>query len=119
MQKQIKAMQDLGLTDSEIAELLETDRKIDKGEKLFELPKELQQGAKKARMTGMKKPTVYNFNQRQKKIDEDKRQIISLLAETIENITDSGTVDINNPERELTFNYKGKKYKIVLSCPRS
>lgn len=74
MQKQIKAMQDLGLTDSEIAEVLETDRKIDKGEKLFELPKELQQGAKKARRIGTKKPTVYNFNQRQKKKDEDKRK---------------------------------------------
>ena len=116
MQKQIKAMQDLGLTDSEIAEVLETDRKIDKGEKLFELPKELQQGAKKARMTGTKKPTVYNFNQRQKKKDVEKGKLINDL---IDGIPYTDNIQIINPEREFLFTYKGKKYKVVLSCPRS
>ena len=39
MDEQIKAMQNLGMTDEEIADVLECDKRIDKGEKLFELVK--------------------------------------------------------------------------------
>ena len=37
MSKQIEAMKKLGYTDAEIAEMLEADKRIDRGEKLFEL----------------------------------------------------------------------------------
>ena len=40
MSKQIDALKKLGLTDEEIADVLATDKKIDKGEKLFELSAE-------------------------------------------------------------------------------
>ena len=51
-EKQIQALKNLGLTDEEVAKVLADDEKIDKGAKLFELPKELEQGAKKARNAG-------------------------------------------------------------------
>ena len=115
-EKQIKALENLGLTAEEIAEVLADDEKIDKGVKLFELDKELEQGAKKARNAG--NCNGYTKANREKKVDTDKREIINLIAETVENITDEGTVYINNPEREIEFVKGGRKYKIVLSCPR-
>ena len=104
------------LTEEEIADVLKADDEIDHGAKLFELPKELQQGAKKARATGNRKPTT---TKRERAPDTAKRELIALIAETVENVTDNGMVDIANPEREMTFTKNGKKYKIVLSAPRS
>lgn len=116
--KQIEALKNLGLTDEEIEDVLKADDEIDHGKKLFELPKELEEGAKKARMAGNCKGYT-KPEKKEKPIDESKRAIISMLAETVENITDTGTVEIINPEREITFTANGKKYKIVLSCPRT
>ena len=115
--KQIQALKILGLTEEDVADVLECDKRIDKGEKLFELPEELKQGAKKARMSGNTKG--YTKANREKKVDTDKREIINLIAETVENLTDEGTVYINNPEREIEFVKGNRKFKIVLSCPRS
>ena len=106
----------LGLTEDEVAEVMDSDRRIDKGEKLFELPPDLEEGAKKARNAG--NCNGYTKANREKKVDTDKREIINLIAETVENLTDEGTVYINNPEREIEFVKGGRKYKIVLSCPR-
>lgn len=117
-QKQIQALKNLGLTDEEVAEVLADDDKIDHGAKLFELPDELKEGAKKARMAGNCKGYT-KPEKKEKPIDESKRAIISMLAETVENITDTGTVEVINPEREILFTANGKKYKIVLSCPRT
>ena len=114
--KKILALKNLGLTDEEIIKVIEDDEKIDKGEKLFELPEELKKGAKKARNAG--NCNGYTKANREKKVDTDKREIINLIAETVENITDGGTVDINNPEREIEFIKDNRKYRIVLSCPR-
>ena len=116
--KQIEALKNLGLTDEEIEDVLKADDEIDHGKKLFELPKELEEGAKKARMAGNCKGYT-KPEKKEKPIDESKRTIISLLAETVENITDTGTVEVINPEREILFTANGKKYKIVLSCPRT
>ena len=116
--KQIEALKNLGLTDEEIEDVLKADDEIDHGKKLFELPKELEEGAKKARMAGNCKGYT-KPEKKEKPIDESKRAIISMLAETVENITDTGTVEVINPEREITFTANGKKYKIVLSCPRT
>ena len=116
--KKMLALKNLGLTDEEIIKVIEDDEKIDKGEKLFELPDELKEGAKKARMAGNCKGYT-KPEKKEKPIDESKRAIISMLAETVENITDTGTVEIINPEREILFTANDKKYKIVLSCPRT
>lgn len=57
MEKQLEAMRKLGFTDEEIQDILKSDKAIDKGEKLFSLPKELEAGAKKARQAERKKST--------------------------------------------------------------
>lgn len=116
-EKQIQALKNLGLTDEEVAKVLADDEKIDKGAKLFELPKELEQGAKKARNAGNCKGYT-KPKERTKAEDTDKRTLIKAIIEAIEPLTDEKTVCINNAERELEFVRGGKKYKIVLSCPR-
>lgn len=121
-EKQIQALKNLGLTDEEVAKVLADDEKIDKGAKLFELPKELEQGAKKARNAGNCKGYTKSTN-REKKVDEDKRELIYIIKNALTNPLCGNlpveNLEIANPEREMTFTHNGKKYKIVLSCPRS
>ena len=50
MTEQEKALYALGLTDEEVAEVLADDRRIDKGEKLFELTDEQKKASKDARV---------------------------------------------------------------------
>lgn len=105
-------MRILGISREEAIQLIEDDKRIDRGEKLFELPPELEKGAKKARCVASadrKKSTA----KREKKVDDDKRHLINHFTEGLEN------VNVLNPEREFEFFYNGKKYKLVLSVPRS
>ena len=114
--KMIKTLMEKLDCDEETAkEIMETDKRIDKGEKLFELPKELEEGAKKARNAGNCKGYTKPTN-REKKADPDKGK---LIADLLDGIPYAENVEIANREREFTFEYKGKKYKVVLSCPRS
>lgn len=121
-EKQIQALKNLGLTDNEIAEVLADDEKIDKGVKLFELSKELEEGAKKARNAGNCKGYTKPTN-REKKVDNDKRELIYIIKNALTNPLCGNlpveNLEILNPEREMTFTHNDKKYKIVLSCPRS
>ena len=106
-------MKNLRCTEEEAREVMEADKRIDKGEKLFELPDDLKAGAKKARQAD-RKPTVYKFDKRERKPNNVKKYLIELLAKAI-----PGDVEIINDEREFSFIYQDVKYKITLSCPRS
>lgn len=116
-------METLNLSEAEALELQETDKRIDRGEKLFELPKELEAGAKKARQAD-RKPTVYNFAKKERKKDSDKRKIISIINSAFCNsdfpeFGELPKITITNPEREIIFTFNGRKFKITLSAPRS
>ena len=118
MEKQIeKLMATLKCTREEAIEVIEDDKKIDKGEKLFELSPELEAGAKKARQAD-RKPTVYNFDTKNKKrkADEDKAKLIAIIAESLEQVEIIPTV--MNGEREMEFIYNDRKFKLTLSAPR-
>lgn len=115
IQREIQAMKKLGLTDSEIQDILESDKLIEKGEKLFELTEEGKKASQKAKSVGK---TVYNFNKpREKKINNDKLKLIEILQKAL---ADNGCelTLIINPEREFEFIYANKKYKVVMSMPR-
>lgn len=116
----------LDISYDEALQVYESDKKIDKGAKLFELPQELKAGAKKARQADRKK-TVYDFSKRERKEDADKREIIALLSSTLKSWFKSNSectynncinIEIINPEREITFCCNNRKFKIVLSAPR-
>lgn len=109
-------MKNLGITESEAIEVLKADRQIDKGEKLFELTAEQSKASKQARIVP-RTPTAYNFTKRERKADNDKRELIDLLVESLTPRVNN--LDVVNAERELTFIYNDRKFKIVLSAPRS
>lgn len=113
-----KIMKALGLTEQEAKEMLEADRKIDKGEKLFELTPEQEKASKKARSTGTKKPTVYNFDTAKKKRKEcpDKQHLVNLLVEALG--AECQNIEVTNKERELTFEFNGIGYRLTLAVPR-
>lgn len=116
---QVQAMRKCGMTEDEILDVLIADKEIDQGAKLFELDKELQAGAKKARRadrTDTPKP-------RERKPNEDRQFLLRVLLKALENHDDEGfgtefQSEIINPEREFLFTYNGTKYKVVLSAPR-
>ena len=114
---QLQALRKLNLTEEEIADVLATDEQIDKGAKLFELSPELEQGAKKARRadrTDTPKPAT-----RERKEDTDKAVLLEQLVNGIESSPINATCEVVNAEREFLFTYNGRKFKVVLSAPRS
>lgn len=115
MNEQIRAMKVLGFTDEEIKDVLECDKRIDRGEKLFELSEDQKQTEKKMRQAE-RKTGNYQFTKRERKADNDKRFLMEVIRHSLPDATD---VEVTNPEREITFCYNGKKYKITLSAPRS
>lgn len=107
----------LSISIDEAKEVLECDKRIDKGEKLFEQTDAQKKVAKEMSATGAKKPTVYKFEQKkERKVDNEKLVLINALVETLETCGAQIVSTIN--EREINFTQNGKKYKIVLSAPR-
>ena len=117
---QVVALAKLGLSDEEIKQVLADDKRIDKGEKLFELSAEQEREAKKARNVG-RAPTAYKFTKRERKPDEDKKVLCQTMIEALieADMIDNSTLHIENIEREFLFKHNGRKYKVVLSAPRS
>lgn len=112
----------LGMTEAEALEAIADDRRIDKGEKLFDLPPELEEGAKKARRADRKPNSTPT--KRERKEDTDKRFLIQLLKSALENSDDEGftelpQIEITNPERQIDFTFSNRKFRIVLSAPRT
>ena len=126
--EQERAMRKLGFSEEEIQDVLECDKRIDRGEKLFEQSAEEKAATKAMKQAERKKdPPNYQFTKRERKPNEAKRQIIGVLTNTLENWFESdnqGTynacanINIINPEREIEFEFCGNRYKIVLSAPR-
>ena len=121
-QRIVDALISLGCTEEEALQTLEDDKKIDKGQKLFELDPELEKGSKKARQAPRKANSTPT--KRTKKEDTDKGFLIRLLAKALENSDDVGftetpQIEITNPERQIDFTFSGRKFRIVLSAPRS
>ena len=113
-EKIAKLMKSLGISREEAIQLMEDDKEIDKGAKMFELDPELEKGAKKARQADRKKTEV----KREKKPKPEKAEICSAMMNGLQ---DLGIKDfeITNAEREFIFHHNGTKYKVTLACPRS
>ena len=112
-----KMMKNLGLTEQEARELLADDAKVDKGQKMaFDLTPEQEKNAKKARATGTKKPTAYKFENRKRKENPEKRDILKALFELAEDCWDNA--ELVNPERQIDFHLNGNHYSITLTCHR-
>ena len=114
---QVEKMRKLGYTEEEIADMLACDKAIDRGENLFPLSPDLEVGAKKARRadrTDTPKKAV-----RERKEDFDKAVLLEQLANAIGASPIHAECQIVNAEREFLFTYNGRKFKVILSCPRT
>ena len=115
-----KLMATLGITEQEALEIVNADKEIDRGAKLYSLDKEAEKESKKARQGDRKKPMVCKFDttKKAKPANETKTSIVSNVVATLEQM---GATEITmaNPEREFTFKMGDVKYKFVLSVPRS
>ena len=110
-----KLMKSLNISREEAMQVIEDDKAIDRGEKLYELPKELQAGAKKARQADRKKSDTPV--KRERKSDNDKAELVAVIAEAVK--TAGAEINVTNAEREIELRYNDRKFKIVLSAPRS
>ena len=111
-----KHMKNLGISREDAIRLIEDDKEIDRGAKMFELDPELEKGAKKARQAERKVNTTPI--KREKKAKPEKAEICFAMMDGLKSLgVDEFTV--NNPEREFVFTHNGTKYKVTLACPRS
>lgn len=118
----LKHMTLLKCTREEAEEIVACDERIDKGEKLFELTPEQEKASKKARAIGTKTTTpkaTESKPKRERKADNDKAMLIDEIKSAIEGLECVEGVEVTNAEREMLFYCNGRKFKIVLSAPRS
>lgn len=108
-----KIMDILGCSEQEAQNVVATDKKIDKGEKLFSLNPEEEKASKKARRA----PTVYNFDTSKRKKVENlvKRDLIQQLFQFLNSLNEVITnIQIVNPERIISFDVQGNTYEFTL-----
>jgi hypothetical protein len=113
-------MELLQCTEEQAKQVIESDKQVDKmsvRECESDLTQEQKASAKKARQ-GDRKPTVYNFNTRERKADLDKARLIELLASAVNMVIEEQPT-ITNAERQIDFVYNGRKFRVVLSAPRT
>lgn len=113
----------LGMTEKEALDVIDCDHEIDRGiAQEFDLDPEREKMAKKfANSTTKKKPTVYDFKQRERKANPTKASIIAeiakFLAEDSENACEN--VVITNKERQISFSIGDQKYEFTLVQKRT
>lgn len=115
MEEQIKRiMEGLKCSRSEAEEVYKADKAIDRGERMdFDLPPEQEKEAKKmVNTTTRKKPTNYNFSQRQRKENITKSGLITILAEFLQN--HCANVSITNKERQIAFSIGDEQFELTL-----
>ena len=105
----LKAMKNLNLTREEAIQMLQDDEddvSVDLTPEQKKVVKAMTQGDRKKETTPRK---------RERKIDENKRTLMNCFAEAL---SIANTIEVLNPERELSFNYNGSNYKITLTKTR-
>ena len=110
-------MENLGCDYETAKQVVLDDERIDKGEKLFEQTAEQKANSKKYRQ-GDRKPTGYKLETRERKADADKRQLIALLCASMGEVADNEPT-VTNIERQIDFEFRGRKFRVVLSAPRT
>lgn len=111
-----KLMKALGITEDEAIQLIKDDEAIDAGEKLFELTTEQKKASKKARATGSHETTA-KPGPKTRKVDSDKHDLFNMLTQSLTDFTNDA-VTVTTEDRQLDFEFNGRKFRIVLSAPR-
>lgn len=116
--RKVQACMVLGMSEMEALDVVACDHEIDRGiAQDFDLDPEREKMAKKfANATTKKKPTAYDFKQRERKANPTKASIIAelakFLAEDSENACEG--VNITNKERQIAFRIGDNDYELTL-----
>lgn len=110
-------MKSLGLTREEAIALIEEDKRIDKmtiAEINAEYTAEEKQVIKEMTTAGRK--VADTPVKRERKADDDKGSLMAILQNALADSTEN--LIVTNAEREMTFDFNGRKFKLTLSAPR-
>lgn len=124
MDKKVLAMKKMGMTDNEIKELMDYDKKIDKGEKNLEydLTKEQEKIAKSVVKVarGVEKPTEKAEKPKKTKQNPTKELVIAELARFLQENGEisAENVEIINKTRQIAFKIGENNYEIALTEKR-
>lgn len=113
MDEQLEKLIALGMTEEEAKQVLQDDDEIAHGADLFPLTPEQEKASAQARRAERKKDA--KPRERKRKEDAEKRELIDSIVQNL--IADN--VIVTNPERQIDFEYHGRKFRIVLSAPRT
>ena len=113
MNEQLEKLIALGMTEEEAKQVLQDDDEIAHGADLFPLTPEQEKASAQARRAERKKDA--KPRERKRKEDAEKRELIDSIVQNL--IADN--VIVTNPERQIDFEYHGRKFRIVLSAPRT
>jgi len=112
-------MNALNISEEEAKQMIADDEAIDHGADLFPLTAEQEKASKQARGTGTR---AYTFTKRERKADNDKRELVNLLMYALEFCEiphEISNITKTNPERQIDFVYNDRNFRIVLSAPRT
>ena len=116
-EKVAKYMKLLKVSKAEATQMVIDDETIDNGGKCdweVELTPEQKKIVRKARMAD--REIKKEKQKRTRKADDDKRELMKVL-ETVLN-ENAESVEVTNTEREISFIYNGRPFKVTLSAPR-
>lgn len=118
-EKQIEnIMVNLKCTREEAEDVIKWDKVIDQGGRTpYDLDPEAEKMAKKmANVRERKKPTVYDFKQRERKANPTKGGIISELHKFLVEMSEFATenVEITNKERQIAFKIGEDAFELTL-----
>ena len=120
MEKQIEnLMKNLGVSEDEAKQIILDDQEVDRMETKEvdnDLTQEQKQAIKKMKNAGVRKPTIYKHDTRPRKADQEKRELVEYLAAALKML--ECEITVTNPERQLDFEFKGRRMRVVLSAPR-
>lgn len=111
-----KIMRVLDCSEAEAEEIMQTDKAIDRGERVyFDLSPEQEKQAKKLiNATTRKKPANYQFTKRERKANPTKSDIIQYLFDSLHDGYECSDLEITNKERQLTFAIGEDKFELTL-----
>lgn len=118
--KQIENMRKLGMTEEEIAEILEEDKAIDRSgvsDKVFDWEMNPEDHKKAMKLANSDEKKTSDKKKRERKEDPVKRGIIQALFDCLDENYQQAKID--NPERVITFWANGNPYQITLSFMRN
>ena len=108
-----RIMKGLHCDEVEAKQVLAYDKLVEKDASVGKLSAEQEKASRSARQVS-RAPGVYKFQQRERKADNAKAEILQNLMGAV-----NANCEIVNSEREFLFTLDGRKYKVTLSCPRS